>query len=93
MADGGTGKYELAAEQLALVAEVVLDAAKPVSGRRTLDLACGTGNAALLAAQRGAQVTGLDAAPRLLEVAAGRSADAGLDISWIEGSMLDLPPQ
>jgi len=91
MADWGTGTYELTAAQLAPVAEVVLDAVEPVSGLKTLDLACGTGNAALLAAKRGALVTGLDAAPRLLEVAADRAKEAGADVTWTEGSMLDLP--
>lgn len=91
MADWGTGSYELTAAQLAPVAEIVVDAVEPVSGLRTLDIACGTGNASLVAAQRGAEVTGLDAAPRLLEVAGGRASDAGLEIDWVEGSMLELP--
>jgi SAM-dependent methyltransferase len=91
MADWGTGSYELTAEKLAPVAEVVADAVDPVNGRKVLDLACGTGNAALIAAERGAKVTGLDAAPRLLEVARGRAADAGVEAEFVEGSMLDLP--
>jgi len=91
MADWGTGSYELTAAQLAPVAEIVVDAVEPVSGLDTLDIACGTGNASLIAAERGARVTGLDAAPRLLEVAAGRAADADLSAEWVEGSMLELP--
>jgi len=91
MTDWGTGTYELFAAQLAPVAEVVADAVEPVSGLKTLDIACGTGNATLLLAERGAEATGLDMAPRLLEVAAGRANDAGLDITWTEGSMLELP--
>ncbi|MBK8295588.1 MAG: class I SAM-dependent methyltransferase [Solirubrobacterales bacterium] len=79
------------AVQLAPVAEVVVDAAEPVSGLKTLDLACGTGNSALLEAERGAEVTGFDAATRLLEVAAGRAAEAGHEATWVEGDMQDLP--
>ncbi|MGB0121440.1 MAG: class I SAM-dependent methyltransferase [Solirubrobacterales bacterium] len=91
MSDWGTGSYELTAAQLAPVAEVVVDAAEPVAGQKTLDVACGTGNATLIAAGRGAEATGLDLAPRLLEVAGGRAADAGVDVNWVEGSMLELP--
>lgn len=91
MGDWGTGKYEVTAEQIAPVAVIVLDAVEPVQGLKLLDLACGTGNATLLAAERGAEVTGLDAAPRLLEVGGQRATDAGLDVTWTEGNMLDLP--
>lgn len=91
MADWGTGSYELTAAQLAPVAEVVVDAVEPVDGRKVLDIACGTGNASLLAAERGAKVTGLDLAPRLLDVARGRASEAGVEAEFVEGSMLDLP--
>lgn len=91
MADWGDGSYELTAAQLAPVADVVVDAAEPVSGLKTLDLACGTGNSALLEAERGAEVTGFDAATRLLEVAAGRATEAGVEATWVEGDMQDLP--
>lgn len=91
MSDWGCGSYELMAAQLAPVAEVTVDASEPVAGLKTLDLACGTGNAAVLEAQRGAVVTGFDAATRLLEVAAVRTADAGLEATWVEGDMQELP--
>src|SRR3954447_14913397 len=91
MSDWGAGRYELTAEQLAPVSTEVVDAVEPVAGLKTLDLACGTGNAALIAAERTAEVTGFDAATRLLEVAAGRAQESGLDITWVEGDMHDLP--
>jgi SAM-dependent methyltransferase len=56
-----------------------------------LDLACGTGNAALLAAAAGARVTGLDGARRLIEIARGRAAAAGADAEFVVGDALDLP--
>jgi demethylmenaquinone methyltransferase/2-methoxy-6-polyprenyl-1,4-benzoquinol methylase len=49
---------------------VQLAAAKP--GQRALDLCCGTGDLALALAQRGAETTGLDFSPHMLEVAATR---------------------
>ncbi len=91
MADWGRGSYELTASQLAPIADQVIDAVEPVNGLRLLDIACGTGNAALVAARRGASVVGLDAAPRLLAVAAERAAQEGLDPDWIEADMAELP--
>jgi ubiquinone/menaquinone biosynthesis C-methylase UbiE len=56
-----------------------------------VDLGCGTGNAALLAAGRGARVTGVDPAPRLLDVARARAAERGLDATFAHGEAGDLP--
>jgi demethylmenaquinone methyltransferase / 2-methoxy-6-polyprenyl-1,4-benzoquinol methylase len=47
-----------------------LAAVKP--GQRALDLCCGTGDLALALAQRGAETTGLDFSPQMLEVAETR---------------------
>jgi SAM-dependent methyltransferase len=89
--DWGKGSYELTAAQLEPVAGVVIDAVEPVAGRSLLDLACGTGNASLEAASRGAAVTGLDPAARLLDVARGRAADSGVEVEWVEGDFHSLP--
>jgi SAM-dependent methyltransferase len=91
MTDWGRGSYELTASQSAPVAPLVVDAAEPVENLKLLDLACGTGNAALVAARRGARVTGLDGATRLLEVAAGRADAEDLRVDWIEGDFHELP--
>ena len=56
-----------------------------VSGRRVLDMATGTGRAALALARRGARVTGVDASAEMLSVARTRAADAGLAIEFAEG--------
>ena len=91
MVDWGRGSYERTAAQIVPVASLVLDAAEPVDGLRLLDLACGTGNAALEAARRGARVIGLDAAPRLLDVAADLADSHGLTADWIRGDVHELP--
>ena len=91
MSSWDKGSYEITAAQLAPVAPIVADAVEPVSGQPTLDLACGTGNEALELARRGAEVTGLGGAPRLLEVAAGRAGEEGLSASWIQGDLAELP--
>jgi SAM-dependent methyltransferase len=91
MEDWSTGSYELTAAQLEPVASVVIDAVEPVADRTVLDLACGTGNASLEAASRGALVTGIDPAARLLEVARGRADEAGLEVDWVDGDFHSLP--
>lgn len=48
----------------------------PAPGRRALDLACGTGTLALLLAEEGWQVTGVDASPAMLAQAAAKLAGA-----------------
>lgn len=61
------------------------------SGDNVLDVACGTGNASIPAAQSGARVTGLDLTPELLEVGRARAAAAGVDVDWREGDAEELP--
>lgn len=56
-------------------------------GTDYLDIACGAGLAGHIAARRGAKVSGLDAAARLLEVARVRTPGA----DWRAGDMYALP--
>jgi demethylmenaquinone methyltransferase/2-methoxy-6-polyprenyl-1,4-benzoquinol methylase len=51
----------------------VVELAQIINGDRALDLCCGTGDLALALAQRGAETTGLDFSPQMLEVAKIRS--------------------
>jgi ubiquinone/menaquinone biosynthesis C-methylase UbiE len=60
-------------------------------GMKVLDVACGTGNQSLPAARAGADVTGLDIAPNLLEQARKRAQAEGLKIEFIEGDAEQLP--
>jgi predicted RNA methylase len=71
-ADGtwALGNYECTARELTPAAVAAVEMAAPTSGEHVLDLGCGTGNAALLAAERGGRVTAVDPAARLLEVGA-----------------------
>lgn len=56
-------------------------------GERVLDLACGTGDLAFAAAAQGGRVVGLDLTHRMLQLAARKSAAAGL----VTGDMTHLP--
>jgi SAM-dependent methyltransferase len=91
MIDWGVGQYETTAADLEPVAEHVVSLAGVRPQERLLDLATGTGNAALAAARRGARVTGIDSAPRLIEIARRRAASERLDASFLVGDMHDLP--
>jgi SAM-dependent methyltransferase len=91
MTDWSPGAYERTAEQLEPVADVALDAAGVQSGDHVLDVACGTGNALLAAAARAATVSGVDLAPRLVEVACGRAAAAGVKADLRVGDATALP--
>lgn len=91
MVDWGVGAYETAAAELEPVASAVVNRAALTAGDEVLDLACGTGNAALMAAALGARVVGVDSAPRLLGVARDRARDAGIELDLREGDLLALP--
>lgn len=93
MVDWDAGCYERTAAELEPAARAVVEAAAPRPDERVLDLACGTGNAALLAAARGARVTGVDAAPRLLGVARDRARSQRLDVEFLQGDLLQVPVQ
>ena len=69
-------------------AELVADTGI-AAGMRVLDVATGTGNVALRAAERGALVTALDLEPAQLE--RGRAEAQGLPIEWVQGDAQDLP--
>ena len=89
--DWGAGEYETTAADLQPVSERVVALAAPLHGVRLLDVATGTGNAALVAARAGAIVTGLDASPRLIAVARERAATEGLSIDFEVGDAEALP--
>jgi SAM-dependent methyltransferase len=85
------GDYPTLSEHIAGVGELLVERAGVLAGMQVLDVACGTGNAALPAAQRGAEVTGLDLVPELLDAGLAKAAEAGLDIEWVEDDAEHLP--
>ena len=70
---------------------VVTRAARVGAGDEVLDVACGTGNAAIQAAQVGGRVTGVDLTPELFAAARRRAAAAGVEIDLVEGDAEHLP--
>ena len=81
------GRYELVAARFAEIHDALVEGLAPRAGEHWLDVATGTGEVALRAAHAGAEVTGLDIAPRLLEQARSQSSD----VQWVEGDAQSLP--
>jgi SAM-dependent methyltransferase len=69
----------------------LVDACGIGEGMRVLDVAAGTGNAAIVAAQRGADVTASDLTPELFEAGRVRAESAGVELEWVEADAENLP--
>jgi SAM-dependent methyltransferase len=85
------GDYPDIARSIEPVAHDVVAASGVQAGEALLDVATGSGNAALEAARRGAHVTGLDLTPELIAVAERRAAAEGLAITFVQGDAEALP--
>jgi SAM-dependent methyltransferase len=85
------GDFDKVAQRILDVGRDLVERVDIQPGERVLDVACGTGNATIPAAQRGAETTGLDITPELLEDARRNAAEAGVEIEWVEGDAEDLP--
>ncbi len=81
----GNGPYQRITETITDIHELVIGRLAPEPGDRWLDLACGTGAVAEHAAAAGAQVTGVDLAPVLIDTAKQRAAELGLEIEYVVG--------
>ena len=89
----GNGPYQRITETIVDIHDIVLERLAPQDGDRFLDLACGTGAVAERAAAAGADVTGIDLAPALIETARERAGSLGLSIDYAVGDAenLDVP--
>lgn len=85
-----SGDYSAVAARVVPMAEKLVEAADLQAGQRVLDVACGSGNAALAAARCGCEVTGIDYVPELLERGRARAAAEGLEVEFAEGDAEDL---
>src|SRR4051812_39456018 len=57
---------------------------------RVLDLACGTGEAALVFAAAGCAVVGIDQSAAMLEIAQGKAHGAGSDVLFVQADIREL---
>lgn len=86
-----SGDFNVISNLTIPMSEALVRDVDPRAGQRVLDVACGTGNAALVAARRFCDVTGIDYVPSLIERAKMRAAAEGLDTDFREGDAQALP--
>ena len=86
-----SGPFEQIAAGAAPSHDALVAALGPRPGERWLDVATGTGAVAIRAARAGADVTGLDVAPRMLATAQRFAVEAGLRIRYELGDAARLP--
>ena len=85
------GDFGEIAKSIETGAEEFVDRLDLKPGMLVLDVACGTGNLAIPAAQAGADVTGIDIAPNLIEQAQVRAEVEGLNAVFEVGDAEELP--
>ena len=88
----GSGDYPVMVETFLLpLGPRLVEACEIGPGMRVLDVAAGTGNAALRAAAAGAEVVASDLTPRLLEAGRKQAEAEGLTLQWQEADAEHLP--
>jgi SAM-dependent methyltransferase len=86
-----SGDFSAVASTIVLVSERLADSTDLRAGWRVLDVATGSGNAAIAAARLGCEVVGSDYVPALLERGRERAAAERLPVSFVEGDAEALP--
>jgi SAM-dependent methyltransferase len=86
-----SGNYDAVSKGILEVGRALVDAVAIGQDERVLDIATGTGNAAIPAALAGGRVVGLDLTSSMFVTASQRATEAGVDIEWIEGDAEALP--
>lgn len=86
-----SGDYAVFGTALNVISELLCEAADLRPGERVLDVATGSGNAALAAARRYCRVTGTDYVPTLLAKGRERAVVEGLAAEFVEGDAEELP--
>jgi SAM-dependent methyltransferase len=86
-----SGDFSVVAARIVFQAEHLCEAADLQAGWRVLDVATGSGNAALAAARRGCEAVGVDYVPALLERGRLRAEAEHLDVDFVEGDAENLP--
>lgn len=86
-----SGDYARVAGLVVFPAEQLCETLNPQAGWRVLDVATGSGNAALAAARRGCTVVGVDYVPSLLQAGRKRAEAEQVEVAFIEGDAESLP--
>jgi ubiquinone/menaquinone biosynthesis C-methylase UbiE len=86
-----SGDFSVVAARIVLQAELLCEAVNLQADWRVLDVATGSGNAAIAAARRGCRVVGMDYVPALLESGRIRAKAEHLELEFVEGDAENLP--
>ena len=86
-----SGDYDRFSRSMEAGARGFYERLEVAPGCRLLDVGCGAGQLALMAARDGVDVTGVDIAPNLVERASARARGEGLAARFLEGDAEDLP--
>jgi ubiquinone/menaquinone biosynthesis C-methylase UbiE len=86
-----SGDYAKIGNALVIMGERLCEAVDLRSGQRVLDVATGSGNAAISAARRYCDVTGIDYVPELIEQARERAGAEGLEVAFVVADAESLP--
>src|SRR5262245_21723052 len=86
-----SGDFHVVAARITLVAERLVETADLQAGWDVLDVATGSGNAAIAAARLGCTAVGVDYVPALLERGRARAEAEGLPVELVEGDAEALP--
>src|SRR3954451_9256734 len=86
-----SGDFSVVAARILYQAEQLCETASLQAGWRVLDVATGSGNAALAAARRGCEAVGIDYVPSLLERGRIRAEAEHLSVEFLEGDAERLP--
>lgn len=81
----------LASDIISELGTTIVEACRIGPGQRVLDIAAGSGNAAIPAAQAGATVVASDLTPELLDVGRHRAEELGVSLEWVQADAEALP--
>lgn len=86
------GDYDRFATELVWeIGPVLVEAAGVTPRQRVLDVAAGTGNVAIRAAEAGAEVVAVDITPALFDAGRRHARERGVQVRWVEGDAQALP--
>ena len=87
----GSAPFSKIADGISAMHATLVERLDPKPGERMLDVGCGTGAVALLAARRGVEVVGSDLSPVLIETAKAQAAADGVGVRFEVGDGENLP--
>jgi ubiquinone/menaquinone biosynthesis C-methylase UbiE len=83
--------HRFATETVWVIGPILVEACEISPGQRVLDVAAGTGNTAIRAAEAGAEVVASDLTPANFEAGRREAQARGVELDWVEADAESLP--